>query len=129
MGSNTEAPLLLVDGFNLLHAVILQGRDRANWWNRDNQARVVQLVSRYNGPEICQVVFDAARADSVRLEIAAGEGVVYAPSADDWIVQQVEQRKGREVTVVSADRSLVDQAKRCGAARMSPWQFAEKCVP
>ena len=127
MASSTESPLVLVDGFNLLHAVILQGRGRSNWWSTDNQAQVVALTAKYSGPERCIVVFDAARADSLRLATADGGGIFYAPSADDWIVEQAAKNQQRVVTVVSADRSLVDRAKCFGAVGMSPWLFAQNC--
>ena len=128
MGSSTEIPLFLIDGYNLLHSVILRGKERPHWWSVDNQARVVSLVSLRSGSEECWVVFDARRADSSRLELVTSDRVHYASSADDWIVVQAEKQSERSVTVVSADRALVDRARRFGAKGMSPWQFAESCT-
>ena len=128
MGSSTEYQLLLIDGYNLLHSVILRGRERPHWWSVDNQARVVSFVSTHSGPEECWTVFDAGRADSSRLEITNEHRVHYASSADDWIVVQAEEQSKRGVTVVSADRALVDRARRFGAKGMSPWVFAESCT-
>ncbi len=37
---------LLIDGFNLLHAAVLKGRDRAGWWRADRQRQVVRLAAQ-----------------------------------------------------------------------------------
>jgi len=126
---NNEDPtssLLLVDGFNLLHALILKGRDRPEWWSVAHQERVLELVSRYRGHEECWVVFDAARADSARLEAESQVRLHYAPDADAWILEQIKTLRPRQVVVVTNDRSLQDRAKMLGAQRMSPWQFARE---
>jgi hypothetical protein len=138
------SPVYLIDGFNLLHAVILRGRDRARWWSGGRQRDVVSFVTGIaekmsrgeRGPSIPQfeVVFDAAREDSERFDSSptapgALVGVVFAPSADDFIVARVlSLRSGtsreRPVWVVTADRPLADRARHRGAERLSPWQFA-----
>jgi uncharacterized coiled-coil protein SlyX len=133
------APLYLVDGFNLLHAVILRGRERSHWWQVEQQARVVTLAQSFRGGEVW-VVFDARGGERVT---GMGTGgaftpgssghpveVRFAPSADDYIVELCAQLRGqRQVVVVSADRALIDRARHHGAARLSPWQFAEQCGP
>jgi predicted RNA-binding protein with PIN domain len=56
--------------------------------------------------------------------------VRFAPNADDYIVELCAELRGqRDVVVVSADRALIDRARHRGAARLSPWQFAEQCGP
>lgn len=125
--------LLLIDGFNLLHAAILKGRDRAGWWKAENQGRVLKLVRAYQGAEECWLVFDAARVGSERLSF--GEQVesdsepllIYAPSADDRIVGLAQEHVNRSPTIVSADRALQDRCRRWGTKRMSPWSFADLC--
>jgi predicted RNA-binding protein with PIN domain len=133
------APLYLVDGFNLLHAVVLRGRERRNWWQAEQQARVVRLARAFRGGEVW-VIFDARGGERVT---GTGTGgaftpgpngeqleVRFAPNADDYIVELCAQLQGqRQVIVVSADRALVDRARHRGAARLSPWQFAEQCGP
>ncbi len=130
-------PLYLVDGFNLLHAVVLSGRERAEWWRASNRARVVELAARFASGEIW-VVFDV-RGPREELSLAArleatpqqaGVQIRYAPSADDYIVAVCADVQGRrEVVVVSADRALLDRCRHRGAARISPWKFAEQCGP
>lgn len=114
---SSHAPLLyLVDGFNLLHAAILKGRERQHWWGVAAQRRVVALVDQFSelkglelslgklpvALQIC-VVFD--RRQSTRLEQqallesctgTAGVEVQHAPSADDWIVDRCTERQRLE---------------------------------
>jgi hypothetical protein len=128
-------PLHLIDAYNFLHAVVLKGRERANWWSSENQARVVSAVAALGAGrqafEAC-VVFDRRGAtDDVRasggapVEVGPGIEIIAAADADDYIVARCAELCGqREVWVVSADRSLGDRARRHGARRLSPWAFA-----
>jgi uncharacterized coiled-coil protein SlyX len=133
------SPLYLVDGFNFLHAVLLEGRDRARWWSPENQAKVVAAVAQLSvegRPLDAWVVFDrrssAEAAGAVSGDLATPAGIVdpavqihHAPDADDYIVRWCgELSAEREVVVVSADRSLCDRAKNRGARTLSPWAFA-----
>ena len=129
-------PLYLIDAYNFLHAVVLKGRRRANWWSSDNQRRVVAAVAAIGAEreafEAC-VVFDrrGAASDVERAlggaPVGAGPGIEVhsAPDADDYIVARCAELSGRrEIWVVTADRSLGDRARRHGARRLSPWAFA-----
>jgi predicted RNA-binding protein with PIN domain len=54
--------------------------------------------------------------------------VHYAPSADDWIVEQVAMLVShRAVTVVTADRPLRERVRRAGGTLCSPRQFLADC--
>lgn len=134
-------PEILIDGFNLLHAVILQGRERAQWWSKENQSQVLQLVARFqpspelgyastDRPRLC-VVFDASEASEHRMtDRSLDAGLVafeYAAHADDWIVSRAEGLRETPPLIVSADRALLDRAGRWGAGRLSPWIFAKMC--
>ena len=117
-------PLYLVDGYNLLHAVILKGRDRARWWGAEQQRRVVDFVARFSDGDVC-VVFDGSAPEPAATPIE----VRFAASADDTIVARCAKLEGeRTVYVVSADRALIDRARQHGAHRLSPWQFAALCT-
>src|SRR5512145_2461865 len=83
----------LVDGFNVLHAGLLRGRDRKAWWNEERRRLVVeraeQLAAR--GERVC-VVFDGARPALAETEPSAAERasavrVVFARDADEWILK------------------------------------------
>jgi predicted RNA-binding protein with PIN domain len=114
-----------VDGYNVLHAVILRGRERAHFWSVENQRRVAELAARFKGGEVW-VVFDASRPAPERLEErACGVECLFAPSADERIIELAAGwSELRRVVVVSADRQLCDRARNHGAERMSPWEFA-----
>jgi predicted RNA-binding protein with PIN domain len=134
--------LYLVDGFNLLHAVLLRGPERtAPWWRVAWQERVVRLADAFGAGEVC-VVFDLRRDEPSSSTLSPGAfeccsgtervQVRFAPSADDFIVNWCAELGSvagsrREVIVVSADRALLDRARARGAGRLSPWQFAEQC--
>lgn len=122
-------PLFLVDGYNFLHAVLLEGRDRAEWWSPQKRALVIDWLTRHRGSEPAElwVVFDQRGSASERaLDPVQGTlRVCYAPDADASILAScAELAATREVIVVSADRSLCDRARRHGAGRLSPWKFA-----
>lgn len=119
-------PLYLVDGFNLLHAAVLRGRDRREWWRAEQQARVVALAEPFPGGEVW-VIFDAR--GSARSGGSARVAVQHAADADARILELcAELRELRRVVVVTADRSLMDRARHRGASQLSPWQFAKQCA-
>ncbi|HTV24739.1 MAG TPA: NYN domain-containing protein [Polyangiaceae bacterium] len=128
-------PLYLIDAYNFLHAVVLKGRERANWWSSENQARVVAAVAALVAERQAfeaWVVFDrrgtsehAGASGGTPVDAAPGVEVHSAPDADDYIVARCAELSGeRELWVVTADRSLGDRARRHGARRLSPWAFA-----
>jgi predicted RNA-binding protein with PIN domain len=123
------ARLWLVDGFNVLHAGVLVGRDRASWWNEARREQLLAIVERFEAEredaEIW-VVFDGPSA----AEPAAREGsrvhVAFARSADEWLVKRV-RAAGGSVCVVTGDRQLADRARRRGAEVLSPRRFLARC--
>jgi len=136
-------PLYFVDGFNVLHAVVLVGRERARWWSPENRARLVELVVarvpalEADGPVDVWVIFDrkeekgpAGVEGEPRAVGASQLQIHHAPNADDYIVERCAELAGRrDLIVVSADRSLRDRAKRHGARPLSPWAFASYGAP
>ncbi|MGE0684941.1 MAG: NYN domain-containing protein [Candidatus Binatia bacterium] len=128
-------PLLIIDGFNVLHAGVLTGRDRAGWWQEAAQQRLIERVEEFANPADMElwVVFDRrpdkeGRATNVT-STDSRIRVNYAPSADDWIVEQVALLSGhRAVTVVTADRPLRERVRRVGGELCSPRQFLADCL-
>jgi len=120
----------LVDGFNLLHAAVLRGRDRREWWRAPARARVLELVGRLDAPgaEVV-VVFDGQREpDEPEPSGEAGPRVVFADSADDWLVAAVRSAPDpSRVAVVTADRQVAERARHRGARVMGPATFARLC--
>ena len=129
------APLLIVDGFNVLHAGVLVGRSRADWWKEAAQHRLVERVERCSDPtyEEIWIVFDRRKEkEGEAIDVKSDDPrirVSYAPSADDWIIEQVQAlSEQRLVTVVTADRPLRDRIRHAGGAFCSPIQFLARCV-
>jgi len=126
--------LLIIDGFNVLHAGILTGRDRANWWRAEIQRRLVARVEQFSQTQAAElwIVFDR-RSDrhSEKEDVDSDDPrirVFYAPSADDWIVSKVEAWSSqRTITVVTADRLLRERVRRAGGMLSSPMQFLATC--
>ena len=130
---STSAPdLWLVDGYNVLHAGVLRGRDRRGWWTASVQSRLVAIADTFEDPSArIIVVFDGRDPESPR---AADPGptsrveLVYAPSADDWLVRRVRSSEapGR-IAVVTADRQVQGRARHGGARVVSPLAFLARC--
>ncbi|HEY6728096.1 MAG TPA: NYN domain-containing protein [Polyangiaceae bacterium] len=117
--------LWLIDGFNVLHACILKGRDRHAWWRAEAQTRVAQWLESFARHHPVVIVFDAARPDSERCANSGfSASLRFAADADAAIVEAVSAASGR-ACVVTADRSLTDRCKARGARTLRPWAFDE----
>ncbi len=140
-GSPTRT--ILVDGFNVLHAVLL-GKERAGWWRRALRERLLERVEAWDGGrDEIWVAFDGSRpAESVWAEPVAcpsdpdaGRGShgpivhqVFVESADDWIVRRARRAERPErVLVVSADRKVTGRARSAGCEVLAPWVFIARC--
>jgi predicted RNA-binding protein with PIN domain len=126
--------LFIIDGFNVLHAGILTGRDRANWWRAEIQRRLVARVEQFSQTQAAElwIVFDrGSDRHSEKEDVDSDDPrihVFYAPSADDWIVSKVEAWSSqRTITVVTADRLLRERVCRAGGMLSSPMQFLARC--
>lgn len=123
----------LVDGFNVLHAGVLQGRDRRNWWTAAVQARLIAIVATFDDTAAeLWVVFDDARSGAgARCSVPAEASrvrVAHAPSADDWIVREVRTASAPgAIAVVTADRQVRDRCRHRGAQVVSPLVFLARC--
>lgn len=152
-----DPDLWLVDGFNVLHAGILGGRERSRWWTGPRRAELLARAAGFDDPSArVWVVFDGSRTDGEREE-APGLHSVFAPSADAWLLERVRELQeiqgGQEqgdqdqggpdqgnpeaggggartrVVVVTADRQLAERARHRGARVVSPRAFLERCRP
>jgi predicted RNA-binding protein with PIN domain len=123
------ARLWLVDGFNVLHAGVLVGRDRAEWWNEARRGQLLAIVERFE-PERedaeVWVVFDGPSAAEELAREGSRVRVAFARSADEWLVKRVRAAAG-PVCVVTSDRQLADRARRRGAEVLSPRRFLARC--
>lgn len=121
----------LVDGFNVLHAHLLRGRDRKDWWNEERRRLVIAQAERLaaRGERVC-VVFDGQQPAGAE---EAAEGallrVVFARDADEWILKRMRAAADPGgVAVVTGDRSVKDRARRFGAHAVSPRDWLARCA-
>ncbi len=129
---SAELPVVdvwLVDGFNTLHAVVLGGENRDRFWDRANRERLIERLGHGVASDTPIVlVFDGSRpVEGDEARPAPGLEVVFAPSADDWIVKRARRAGGTEppecVGVVSNDRKVAGRCRHAGAAVVGPAAF------
>ena len=142
--------MLLVDGFNVLHTVLLGGERDAIWWGRAAREKLLERVCAWpeSGDEIW-VAFDGSQpAWSVFAIPAAGAQTagadpdssrgrgrgpivhsLFVESADDWIVRRARRAaEPARTIVVSADRKVAGRARSAGCEVWSPWAFIAECL-
>lgn len=133
-GTYTPAPVAderwLVDGFNVLHAGVLRGNDRRGWWREDVRARLLARVAAFEDAAAeLWVVFDGPGPGGEAERASERPRVVFAPSADEWLLAAVrETPEPSSVVVVTADRQLADRARHRGARVVSPRAFLARCA-
>ncbi len=138
--SRAARRLILVDGFNVLHAVLLGKEREDGWWRREPRERLLRRISGWQrGPDEIWIAFDGTSpAWSVWAEPVAhpltsrslGTIVhsVFVESADDWIVRRARRTSTPERTVVvSGDRKVVGRARSAGCEIWTPWAFISLC--
>jgi hypothetical protein len=141
--SSTPPPkrrVILVDAFNVLHAVLLGKEREHGWWRRVERERLLRRVSRWqNGPDEIWVAFDGAQpawsvwAEPVVRPLTSAERgptvhSVFVESADDWIVRRARRtRQPDQMVVVSADRKVAGRARSAGCEVWTPWAFISRC--
>ena len=129
-----EAREWLVDGYNVLHAGLLGGEgERANWWTATARDRVLAqglafVRSAPGGPVEVWVVFDGPDPAEVSAPGCAALHTVFAPSADEWLVERVRNASDPTVlAVVTGDRQVGDRARHRGAHVVSPRDWLASC--
>lgn len=135
----SERRTLLVDGFNVLHTVLLAGERDSIWWGRAAREKLLARVCAWpDARDEIWVAFDGSQpAWSVMAVPAAraagGRGPmvhsVFVESADDWIVRRARRAPApSRAIVVSADRKVAGRARSAGCEVWSPWAFIAGCI-
>jgi hypothetical protein len=121
--------LWLVDGFNVLHAGVLRGRDRAQWWTQPRREQLVALAERFDDEQAeVWIVFDGGGPEPAADAPAHRVRQIFAPSADDWLVAKVRASDAPAcLAVVTADRAVADRVRHRGAQVVSPRRFLDRC--
>ena len=119
----------LVDGFNVLHAGVLRGNDRHGWWREEMRGRLLTRVAAFEDAAAeLWVVFDGPGPGAASETASLRPHVVFAPSADEWLLAEVSRAgDAAQVVVVTADRQLADRARHRGAQVVAPRSFLARC--
>ncbi|MBJ20185.1 MAG: NYN domain-containing protein [bacterium] len=147
--SAEDRRVILVDGFNVLHAVLLKEDRESGWWRRALRERLLRRVSDWpGGDDEIWVAFDGAqpswsvwaepvatilpaRRSGAKGPDARGGPTVhnlYVESADDWIVRRARRTPHPDRTfVVTADRRVAGRARSAGCEIWTPWAFMARC--
>lgn len=118
----------LIDGFNVVQVALLGGRDRSGWWGAPQRAELLSRAEAFEDPDASVVVvFDGAR--DVEPDGRPGRvQPVFAPSADEWLLDRVRRAEDPgALVVVTADRRLAGRARHHGARIVSPGAFLARC--
>ncbi len=140
--SRADGSRILVDGFNVLHAVLLGKEREDGWWRREPRERLLRRISAWQtGPCEIWVAFDGNQpawsvwAEPISVPLSSrrpGTTVhsVFVESADDWIVRRARRATHPERTiVVSGDRKVTGRSRSAGCEIWTPWAFISRCPP
>ncbi len=133
-----ERRTILVDGFNVLHTVLLAGERDSIWWGRSAREKLLARVCAWPDPQDeIWVAFDGSQPawSMCAIPVAPGAGgrgarvhSVFVESADDWIVRRARRAAPpARAVVVSADRKVAGRARSAGCTVWSPWAFVAGC--
>jgi len=123
-----EPTIWLVDGYNVLHAAVLGGKDRSQWWTGSRRRELLERVSGFDVDAEIWIVFDGPDDSGAEAELP-GPRCVFAASADAWLVDRVRRAEDpSEIAVVTADRQVAGRARGRGARIVSPKDFLARCA-
>lgn len=138
--SPDKATRVLVDGFNVLHAVLLGKEREDGWWRREPRERLLRRISAWQpGPGEIWVAFDGDQpawsvwAEPVAVPMTSQSKStvvhsVFVESADDWIVRRARRATHPDRTiVVSGDRKVTGRARSAGCEIWTPWALISQC--
>jgi predicted RNA-binding protein with PIN domain len=130
--ASEDPQLWLLDGYNVLHAGILGGRDRSQWWTESRRRELLERAARFDARAEVWIVFDGREDPADASDGGASSDprprCIFAPSADDWLVEQVRRADRPErITVVTADRRVAGRVQGRGAQVVSPGAFLARC--
>jgi hypothetical protein len=106
--------------------LVLRGNDRG-WWREEMRAGC-SSAWRPSGraAELCGLRRPGPGAEGGGI---TGPRVVFALSADEWLLAAVREAPTGWVVIVTADRQLADRARHRGAQVVSPRAFLARCAP
>jgi predicted RNA-binding protein with PIN domain len=127
----TQRAVWLVDGYNVLCSGVLGGRERSRWWSEERRQELLARLEGFDDPEAeIWVVFDGENPPPADPVEAGRIHAVFAPSADDWLVDEVKRQvaEARTVSVVTADRKVAGRSRHRGAQVIAPRELLGRCL-
>ncbi len=130
MSASDEAPteLWLVDGYNVLHALLSGETQRERFWDRASRERLLGLVAAARpvlGP--IEVVFDGPHPTG-ETEPEPAVRTTFAEDADGFLLAQIAAASHPErIALVTRDRELAARARSRGARVVAPQRFLAWC--
>ena len=129
MTDRKHADEWLVDAFNVLQVAGLC-REESSWWKAQSRRLLIQEAEGLSGSgSKLTLVFDGPHPVEADQAFPKPDlEVVFAPSADDWILAALKERVDPDrVTVVTADRRLAGKCRGRGARLETPAAFISRC--
>jgi predicted RNA-binding protein with PIN domain len=119
--------IILIDGYNLLRHIFSREK---GCLERQRKELVKQLgyykSKKKRGIKEIILVFDAGPFGHATREVHDGIVVMFSgqnSSADEWIIQCINKKKGKEILLVTLDRKLIDKCKKSNVSSMSVFEF------
>lgn len=149
----SDRRVVLVDGFNVLHAILEREEREAGWWRRAHRERLLRRLARWPDPsDALWIAFDGAKpawsswAEPVAQVVSDGGATsdrgaasparpdgpylhsVFVQSADDWIVSRARRAaEPARTIVVSRDRQVAGRSRSAGCEVWTPWELLARC--
>jgi len=119
--------VVLVDGYNVLK-LIYPGIKGKLEKQRMHFIRQLGYYKTKKSSEISEiiVVFDAGPFNHASREIKHDVVIMFSgqkSTADDWIVNYVERKKGQQIILVTKDRNLIDRGCKLGCEALDSLDF------
>lgn len=119
--------IIIIDGYNLLKQIFPQVKGRLDQ-QRDTFVRHLGYYKHKKAADIKDiiVVFDAGPFSHASREVHHGVVVMFSgqkSSADDWIIEYVEEHRNEELLVVTNDNKIKAAALRYNATNLSSNDF------
>lgn len=118
--------IIIIDGYNLLKKIFMD-----TFISEKQRTAFVNLMGRYSkkrGHKVI-IVFDAGPCRYPLTEKDHGVTVMYSgeyKSADDIIMDFVQQHENKDILVVTEDREIIQSVERCREDALNPRIFYEK---
>ena len=114
--SGKNSMIIIIDGYNLLQQIFPHVKGRLD----KQRAQLIRQLGFYKKERADKIkdiviVFDGGYIRRATREVRGGVTVIFSGqrmSADDWIADYVERKKGKDLMLVTRDRELIERCKK-----------------